>query len=45
MCSTCVGSSARLLGKLERLLGNFTEDAHLRLNLTLALHVLNMRGI
>ncbi len=31
--------------KLERLLGNFTEDAHLRLNLTLALHVLNMRGI
>ncbi|GIH29220.1 CdaR family transcriptional regulator [Acrocarpospora phusangensis] len=33
------------IGKLERLLGNFTEDAHLRLNLTLALHVLNMRGI
>ncbi|GIH76696.1 PucR family transcriptional regulator [Planobispora longispora] len=33
------------IGKLERLLGNFTEDAHLRLNLTLALHVLRMRGI
>ncbi|GAA0976507.1 PucR family transcriptional regulator [Acrocarpospora macrocephala] len=33
------------IGKLERMLGNFTEDAHLRLNLTLALHVLNMRGI
>ncbi|MFE3449338.1 PucR family transcriptional regulator [Nonomuraea sp. NPDC059194] len=33
------------IGKLERLLGNFTEDPHLRLNLTLALHVLRMRGI
>jgi PucR family transcriptional regulator, purine catabolism regulatory protein len=33
------------IGKLERLLGPFTEDAHLRLNLTLALHILRMRGI
>lgn len=33
------------ISKLERLLGPFTEDAHLRLNLTLALHVLRMRGI
>ncbi|MFC4063217.1 PucR family transcriptional regulator [Planomonospora corallina] len=33
------------IGKLERMLGCFTEDAHLRLNLTLALHVLRMRGI
>ncbi|MQA95792.1 MAG: PucR family transcriptional regulator [Streptosporangiales bacterium] len=33
------------IGKLERLLGPFTDDAHLRLNLTLALHVLKMRGI
>lgn len=33
------------IGKLERMLGNFTEDPHLRLNLTLALHVLRMRGI
>ncbi|MBB5082940.1 PucR family transcriptional regulator [Nonomuraea endophytica] len=33
------------IGKLERMLGNFTEDHHLRLNLTLALHVLRMRGI
>ncbi|MFI6815136.1 PucR family transcriptional regulator [Nonomuraea sp. NPDC050328] len=33
------------IGKLERLLGNFTADHHLRLNLTLALHVLRMRGI
>jgi purine catabolism regulator len=33
------------IGKLERMLGGFTEDAHLRLNLTLALHVLRMRGI
>jgi purine catabolism regulator len=33
------------IGKLERLLGPFTEDAHLQLNLTLALHVLRMRGI
>lgn len=33
------------IGKLERILGNFTGDPHLRLNLTLALHVLRMRGI
>jgi purine catabolism regulator len=33
------------IGKLERMLGAFTEDAHLRLNLTLALHVIRMRGI
>ncbi|WP_033424643.1 PucR family transcriptional regulator [Actinomadura flavalba] len=33
------------IGKLERMLGPFTQDAHLRLNLTLALHVLRMRGI
>lgn len=33
------------IGKLERLLGPFTEDANLRLNLILALHVLRMRGI
>ncbi|TDD45219.1 PucR family transcriptional regulator, partial [Nonomuraea terrae] len=33
------------IGKLERMLGSFTEDHHLRLNLTLALHVLRMRGI
>ncbi|MDR8414887.1 PucR family transcriptional regulator ligand-binding domain-containing protein [Nonomuraea sp. 3-1Str] len=33
------------IGKLERLLGDFTDDPHLRLNLTLALHVLRMRGI
>jgi PucR family transcriptional regulator, purine catabolism regulatory protein len=33
------------IGKLERMLGSFTEDAHLRLNLTLALHVIRMRGI
>ncbi|MFI7698814.1 PucR family transcriptional regulator [Nonomuraea sp. NPDC049480] len=33
------------IGKLERLLGSFTDDPHLRLNLTLALHVLRMRGI
>ncbi len=33
------------IGKLERMLGNFTADHHLRLNLTLALHVLRMRGI
>ncbi|GAA3707311.1 PucR family transcriptional regulator [Nonomuraea antimicrobica] len=33
------------IGKLERLLGTFTDDPHLRLNLTLALHVLRMRGI
>ncbi|MFG2073369.1 purine catabolism regulatory protein [Nonomuraea maritima] len=33
------------IGKLERMLGTFTSDPHLRLNLTLALHVLRMRGI
>ncbi|WP_019630764.1 PucR family transcriptional regulator [Actinomadura atramentaria] len=33
------------IGKLERMLGPFTRDANLRLNLTLALHVLRMRGI
>jgi purine catabolism regulator len=33
------------IAKLERALGPFTADAHLRLNLTLALHVLRMRGI
>jgi purine catabolism regulator len=33
------------IGKLERLLGPFTSDAHLRLNLSLALHVRRMRGI
>jgi len=33
------------IGKLERILGPFTSDAHLRLNLTLALHVRQMRGI
>ena len=33
------------IGKLERALGPFTEDPHLRLNLTLALHVLRMRGL
>lgn len=33
------------IGKLERILGPFTEDAHLRLNLSLALHDLRMRGI
>lgn len=33
------------IAKLERTLGPFTTDPHLRLNLTLALHVLRMRGI
>jgi PucR family transcriptional regulator, purine catabolism regulatory protein len=33
------------MAKLERILGPFTEDAHLRLSLTLALRVLEMRGI
>jgi purine catabolism regulator len=33
------------IGKLERLLGPFTEDPHLQLNLNLALQVLRMRGI
>lgn len=33
------------IAKLERALGPFTTDAHLRLNLTLALHVLRMRGL
>ena len=33
------------ISKLERMLGCFTQDPHLRLNLTLALHVLRMRGI
>ena len=33
------------IGKLERIVGPFTEDAHLRLSLTLALRVMEMRGI
>ncbi|WP_106398474.1 PucR family transcriptional regulator [Actinocorallia populi] len=33
------------IGKLERLVGPFTEDPHLQLNLNLALRVLRMRGI
>ncbi len=33
------------IAKLERIVGPFTEDAHLRLSLTLALRVLEMRGI
>ncbi|MEO3783445.1 PucR family transcriptional regulator ligand-binding domain-containing protein [Actinocorallia sp. B10E7] len=33
------------IGKLERLVGPFTEDPHLQLNLNLALQVLRMRGI
>jgi purine catabolism regulator len=33
------------IAKLERIVGPFTEDAHLRLSLTLALRVLEMHGI
>jgi PucR family transcriptional regulator, purine catabolism regulatory protein len=33
------------IGKLERLLGPFTEDADLRLDLALALKVMQMRGV
>jgi PucR family transcriptional regulator, purine catabolism regulatory protein len=33
------------IGKLERILGPFTEDAALRLDLALALKVLQMRGV
>ncbi len=33
------------IAKLERILGPFTTDANLRLNLMLALHVLQMRGL
>lgn len=33
------------IGKLERMLGSFTSDPHLRLNLALALQVVQMRGI
>jgi purine catabolism regulator len=32
------------IGKLERMLGPFTSDPHLRLNLALALHVVRLRG-
>jgi purine catabolism regulator len=32
------------IAKLERMLGPFTDDAHLRLNLMLALQVVRMRG-
>jgi purine catabolism regulator len=33
------------IGKLERLLGPFTSDPTLRLNLLLALHAARMRGL
>lgn len=33
------------IGKLERLVGPFTTDAHLRLNLALALQIAQMRGL
>ncbi len=33
------------ISKLERLVGPFTSDAHLRLNVALALQVIEMRGI
>jgi len=33
------------IGKLERMVGPFTEDPHLRLDLALALTVLRMRGL
>jgi purine catabolism regulator len=33
------------IGKLERLLGPFTTDPTLRLNLLLALHAARMRGL
>jgi purine catabolism regulator len=33
------------IGKLERLLGPFTEDAALRLDLAVALRVIAMRGL
>lgn len=33
------------IAKLERILGPFIRDAHLRLNLDRALHILRMRGI
>jgi len=33
------------IAKLERMLGPFTDDAHLRLNLMLALQVVRMRGV
>ena len=33
------------IAKLERIIGPFTTDAHLRLNVNLALQVLQMRGL